>query len=85
MSNFLHKIEFENGTQNDSNYLFDNQSMILEFALFDRKVEKTSTGLGLLLFLYLKKAEIKKAYLNKNYISYPGAKSSNPSYYLTAA
>ena len=75
MPNFLNPTEFENGKLNDSNGLLDNQSMVLEFALFDRKVEKTSTGLGLLFFCFI----FKKS-LNKNYISYPGAqaKNSNP-------
>ena len=52
MSTFLQQTEFENWTQNDSSYLFDNQSMILEFAFFDRKIEKKiiSTGLGLKVF-----------------------------------
>ena len=53
MSNFLQLTEFENGKHNDSNVLLDNQSMILEFALFDRKIMKTilPTGLGLKVFL----------------------------------
>ena len=49
MSNFLQVTEFENGKHNDSNVLLDNQSMIVEFAPFDRKIVKEwiSTGLGI--------------------------------------
>jgi hypothetical protein len=44
----LQLTEFENGGHNDSNVLLDNQSMIVEFAPFDRKIVKEwiSTGLG---------------------------------------
>ena len=43
---------FENVKQNDSNYLMNNQSMILEFALFDRKIGEIliKTDLGLKVF-----------------------------------
>ena len=52
MSNFLNSSEFENGKLNDSNGLLDNQSMILEFALFDTKIKKhLPIGLGLKVFL----------------------------------
>jgi hypothetical protein len=49
MSNFLQLTEFDNGKHNESNVLLDNQSMIVEFAPFDRKIVKEwiSTGLGL--------------------------------------
>ena len=49
MSNFLQVTEFENGKHNDSNFLLENQSLIVEFAPFDRKIVKEwiSTGLGL--------------------------------------
>ena len=49
MSNFLQLTEFENGKHNDSNFLLENQSLIVEFALLDRKIVKEwiSTGLGL--------------------------------------
>ena len=49
MSNFFHQTEYENGNRNDSNDLLYNQSMMLEFALFDKKIEKklVSTSLGL--------------------------------------
>ena len=40
MPNILRQTGFENGKQNDSNYLLGNQSMMLEFSLFDRKIEK---------------------------------------------
>ena len=50
MSNLLQLSEFENRKHNDSYDLPYNQSMTLEFALFDKKIEKKvmSTGsLGL--------------------------------------
>ena len=52
MSNITNSSEFENGLQDESNYLPDKHSMILEFALYDTKIEKKSilTGLGLKLF-----------------------------------
>ena len=45
----MNPTEFENGKLNDSNGLLDNQSMVLEFALFDRKIVKiiASTSLGM--------------------------------------
>ena len=39
MSDILLENEFENGKQNGTNDLQDNQSIILEFELFDRKIE----------------------------------------------
>ena len=39
MSDVLQQNEFENGKQNGTNYLQDNQSIILEFALFETKTE----------------------------------------------
>ena len=52
MSNFLQLTEFENGKHNDSNSILNNQTMTLEFALLDRKIEKKSisTSLGLKVF-----------------------------------
>ena len=52
MTEFLHQTEFENRKQNESNNVLDNQLMLLEFALFDKKVEKNmiQAGLGLKLF-----------------------------------
>ena len=49
MSDFLDQNEFKNGKHNDSSGLLDNQSVILEFALFEKNIEKkiVSTGLGL--------------------------------------
>ena len=49
MSNLFQLSEFENRKHNDSYDLLYNQSMTLEFALFDKKIEKKlmSTGLGL--------------------------------------
>ena len=38
MSKILQQNGLENGKQNCSNDSLDNQSMILEFALFDRKI-----------------------------------------------
>ena len=38
MSNITNPTEFENRLQYVSNYVPDNQSIILEFALFDRKI-----------------------------------------------
>ena len=50
MSDIYH--QFKNVRQNDSNYLLNNQSMILEFALFDRKIGEilVKTDLGLKVF-----------------------------------
>jgi hypothetical protein len=54
MSNFFNSSEFENGKLNDGNGLLDNQSMILEFAVFDTKIKKYLTiGLGLKVFLVI--------------------------------
>ena len=52
MTDFLNQTEFENSKQNESNDVLDNQLMVLEFALFDKKVEKNmiQAGLGLKLF-----------------------------------
>ena len=52
MSNFLQLTEFENGKHNDSNGILNNQTMTLEFALLDEKIEKKSisTSLGLKVF-----------------------------------
>ena len=49
MSDIMNLTEFENGLQNVRNYVPDNQLIILEFALFDTKIEKKSrlTDLGL--------------------------------------
>ena len=49
MSNLFQLSEFENRKHNDSYDLLYNQSMTLEFALFDKKIEKKlmSTSLGL--------------------------------------
>ena len=48
----MNLTKFENGLQNVSNYVLDNQFFILEFALFNTKIEKKSTltDLGLKLF-----------------------------------
>jgi hypothetical protein len=48
----MNLTEFENGLQNVSNYAPDNQLIILEFALFDTKIEKQPilNNLGLKLF-----------------------------------
>ena len=54
MSNSFNSSEFENGKLNDGNGLLDNQSMILEFAVFDTKIKKyLSIGLGLKVFLVI--------------------------------
>ena len=45
MSFVLQQNEFENGKQNGTNDLLDNQSIILEFELFDKKIE-TELSLG---------------------------------------
>ena len=45
MSDILHQNKLENWKQNGSKDLLDNQSMILEFALFDRKIG-TESSLG---------------------------------------
>ena len=49
MTNFFNRTEFENGMINDSHYLLDNKTMVLEFALFDTETKKgpsVSIGLG---------------------------------------
>ena len=57
MFDFLNHTTFENEKQNDSNALLDNQSIILDFALFDKKNEQKimfmfqQTGLGLKVFI----------------------------------
>ena len=52
MSDIFHQTGFKNVRQNDSNYLLNNQSMILEFTLFDRKIGEIliKTDLGLKVF-----------------------------------
>ena len=52
MSDIMNLTEFENGLQNISNYVPDNQLIILEFALFNTNIEKKSilNDLGLKLF-----------------------------------
>ena len=52
MSNITNPSESKYGLQDDSNYVPDKHSMILEFVLYDRKIEKKSIliGLGLKLF-----------------------------------
>ena len=47
MTNFSHLDEFEDWKQNESNDLLDNQLMMLEFALFDKKIEKNMIKVGL--------------------------------------
>ena len=46
-------LQVENGSQNDNNYLVDNQSMIIEVVLFDRMTwnNLVVSGLGLQVFL----------------------------------
>ena len=46
-------LQVENGFQNDNNYLVDNQSMIIEVVLCDRKTGESLvvSGLGLKVFL----------------------------------
>ena len=52
MSKFLQLTEFETGKHNDSNGILNNQTMTLEFALLDGKIEKKSisTSLGIKVF-----------------------------------
>ena len=52
MSNFLQLTEFENGKENDSNGILNNQTITLEFTLLDGKIGKKpiSTSLGLKVF-----------------------------------
>ena len=47
MSNFLLLTEFENGKHNDSHGILNNQTMTLEFALLDGKIEKKSISISL--------------------------------------
>ena len=46
-------LQVENGSQNDNNYLVDNQSMIIEVVLLDKKSGESLvvSGLGLKVFL----------------------------------
>ena len=46
-------LQVENGSQNDNNYLVDNQSMIIEVVLLDKKTGESLvvSGLGLKVFL----------------------------------
>ena len=46
-------LQVENGSQNDNNYLVDNQSMIIEVVLFDKMTGKSLvvSSLGLKVFL----------------------------------
>ena len=46
MSNFLQLSEFENSKHNDSYDLLHNQSLMLEFALFDKKIQKKMMSTG---------------------------------------
>ena len=52
MSDIFHHTGFKNVRQNDSNYLLNNKSMILEFALINRKIGEIliKTDLGLKVF-----------------------------------
>ena len=58
---------FENEKQKDSNALLDSQSLILEFALFDKNIEKkivsTSLGLTVLFGIFLMLMETLGNYL----------------------
>ena len=55
MFDFSNHTAFENEKQNDSNALLDNQSIILDFALFDKQIEQKimfeQTGPGLKVFV----------------------------------
>ena len=55
MFDFSNHTTFENEKQNDSNALLDNQSIILDFALFDKQIEQKimfeQTGPGLKVFV----------------------------------
>ena len=46
-------LQVENGSQSDNNYLVDNQSMIIEVVLLDKKTGESLvvSGLGLKVFL----------------------------------
>ena len=50
MSNFLQLTEIESGKHSVTNVILNNQTMTLEFALLDQKIEKKSTSLGLKVF-----------------------------------
>ena len=52
MSDIFHHNGFKNVRQNDSNYLLNNKSMILEFTLINRKIGEIliKTDLGLKVF-----------------------------------
>ena len=43
MPNFFNQTEFENEMINDSNYLLDTKTMILQFVLFDTDIKKGPT------------------------------------------
>ena len=57
MFDFSNHTTFENDERNDRNALLDNQSIILDFAVFDKKNEQKimfmfeQTGLGLKVFV----------------------------------
>ena len=57
MFDFSNETAFENEKQNDSDTLLDNQAIIIDFALFDKKIEQKilfmfeQTGLGLKVFV----------------------------------
>ena len=57
MLDFPNHTAFENKKQNDSNTLLDNQSIIIDFVLFDKKIEQKvmfmfeQAGLGLKVFV----------------------------------
>jgi hypothetical protein len=57
MFDFSNHTTFENDEQNDRNTLLDNQSIMLDFALFDKRNEQKimfmfeQTGLGLKVFV----------------------------------
>ena len=56
MTKFLHQTELENQNQNESNDMLDNQLMILEFALFAKKIvlfDQQSLGIKLFLGILL--------------------------------
>ena len=63
MTEFLHQTEFENQKQNESNNLLDNQSMILEFAPFAKKIVVFDLGIKLFLGILLVIMEILGNYL----------------------
>ena len=47
MTNFSHQTEFEDWKQNERNDLLDNQLMMVELALFDKKIEKNMIQVGM--------------------------------------